>query len=123
MKVIPNPYRTKNPLTVMAAADVGKVSNAIELLRQSALRSKKPEADILKILNDARSQLDDPVTDPAEEPVDPAARALAIRRAVLAAGGNEYLAGIYISGTKPLSTIKSELLPIQKLARRFGKIA
>ena len=123
MKVIPNPYRTKNPMSILAAADVGKISNAIELLRQSALRSKKPDEDILKIINDARSQIDDPVTDPAEEPADPAARALAIRRTVLAAGGNEYLADIYARGTKSLATIKAEMLPIQNLARRFGKIA
>ena len=51
MKVIPNPYRTKNPMSILAAADIGKISNAIELLRQSALRSKKPDEDILKIIN------------------------------------------------------------------------
>ena len=123
MKVVPNPFKLKNPMTAMAAADVGKISNAIELLRQSALRSKKPDADVLKIINDARSQIDDPVTDPAEEPVDPAARALAIRRTVLAAGGNEYLADIYARGKKSLAAIKAEMMPIQKLARRFGKIA
>lgn len=103
------------------------MKTAIDLLTLAVSRSKKPEADLLKIINTAIGAVNDPATDPLpnpeKRPETPENRATAIRNAVMAVGGDNELAELYIRSNKSLAVIKSELLPLAAMSRRFGKIA
>lgn len=99
-------------------AEPTPIDAAIEALRKAAAASTRPESEILKILETAAKALAG-----KEEPTTPADRLAAIRAAVAAVGGDNALAELYIRGNKSLALIKSELLPLAAMARRFGKIA
>ncbi len=99
-------------------AEPTPIDAAIEALRKAAAASTRPDSEILRILETAAKAL----AGKEEEPTTPADRLSAIRMAVAAVGGDNALAELYIRGNKPLTVIKSELLPLAALARQFGRI-